>query len=196
MSDDEEDYSRPKPIALMAATDLNQTVRLHCLCTVCQRLVDEFQKLGMSEDEWGDLSTTPDYSAEHRHYRSILELAASSERGCHLCSILWAELQGQPSTLEPLRLLESQLQAAFIERQDIVPHSYAFRLDRGFPAVDSAHFLLVYPPSAHGSGESENVFSVLNSGPLHMRWTRIASVTINTIPCPCIPFIDRLAFTR
>ena len=180
----------------MSATDPNQTVRLHCLCTVCQRLVDEFQKLGMSGDEWGDLSTTPDYSAEHRHYRSILELAASSERGCHLCSILWAELQGHSSTLESLRLLESQLQAAFTERQDIVPHSYTFRVDRGFPAVDNATLILAYPLNAEGSGESEKVFSVPNSGPLHKRWTHIASITINTIPCPCVPFIDRLAFTR
>ena len=191
-----EGYSQPKPIALMAATDPNQTVRLHCLCTVCQRLVDELQKVGMNEDEWGNLSTTPDYSAEYRHYQSILELAASSERGCHLCSILWAELQAQSSTLESLRLLESQLEAAFINRQDIVPHSYAFRVDRGFPAVDNAQLVLAYPPSAHETSESEKVFSVLNFGPLHSRWTRIASITINTIPCPCIPFIDRLAFTR
>ncbi len=191
-----EDYSRPKPIALMAATDPNQTVRLHSLCTVCQRLVDEFQKLGMSEDGWGDLSTTPDYSAEHRHYRSSLELAASSERGCHLCSILWAELQAQSSTLESLRSLESQLEAAFIERQDLMPYSYALSVDRGFPAVDSAHLVLAYPPTAHGSGESEKVFSVLDCGPLYGRWTPLAPITINTIPCPCIPFIDRLAFTR
>ncbi len=184
------DYSQPKPVALMAATDPNQTLRLHCLCAVCQRLVDELQKLGMNEDEWGNLSTTPDYSAEHRHYQSILELAASSERGCHLCSILWAELQAQSPVLESLRLLESRLEAAFIERQDLMPHSYAFRVDRGFPAVDSAQLVLAYPPSAHGSGESEKFFSGLNPGPLHRRWTRLALITINTIPCPCIPFID------
>ena len=171
---------------MQSTTNPNQTVKLHTLCTVCQRLVDEFQKLGMSRDKFG-LSIAPDYSAEHRHYRSVLELAASSERGCHLCSILWAELKSQPSILESLRLLESQLQAAFEETQDTVPHSYAFTVDRGFPAVDSAQLILRYPPDAHGSGESEKVFSVLSSGLMHKRWTHIASITINTIPCPCIP---------
>ena len=190
------DYSTPQAIALMSATDANRTVRLHYLCTVCQRLVDEFHKLGMSQDEWTGSSIVPDYSAEHRHYRSILELAASSERGCHLCSILWAELQSQPSVLESLRLLESQLQAAFKETQDIVPHSYGFTVDRGFPAVDNAGLILRYPLDAYGSGESEKVLSVLSSGLMHRRWTHIASITINTIPCPCIPFTDRLAFTR
>ena len=190
------DYKWREPTALQSTTNPNQTVKLHSLCTVCQRLVDEFQNIGMSRDELTGLSIAPDYSAEHRHYRSILELAASSERGCHLCSILWAELQSWPSTLESLRLLESQLQAAFEETQDTVPHSYAFTVDRGFPAVDSAQLILRYPPDAHGPGESEEVFSVLGSGLMQQRWTHIASITMNTIPCPCTPLTDRLAFMR
>ena len=189
------DYKWSEPTALRSTTNPNQTFKLHRFCTVCQRLVDELQKLGMSRDELKDLSIALDYSAEYRHYRSILELAASSERGCHLCSILWAELQNWPSTLESLRLLESQLQAAFKETPDTVPHSYAFGVDRGFPAVDSAQLILRYPPDTYGSGEFEKVSSVLSSGLMHERWTSIAPITINTIPCPCIPLIDRLAFS-
>lgn len=150
-------YPWPKPTALQATTDTNQTVRLHCLCTVCQRLVDEFQNLVMDQDQKNqlpDVETFPeDYSPEYKHHRSSLELAASSKGGCHLCSILWTRLQAETSSLESLRLLESHLQATFMTLLDMIPHRYAIRVwsDR---FDDQKLLILYYPPKHHDFGES------------------------------------------
>ena len=183
-------YSWPEPTALQSTTDPNQTVRLHCLCPVCQRLVDEFSKLGMSEDRWHDLSGTSEFEAtEIKHYRSTFELAASSERGCHLCSILWARLQAETSTLESLRLLESRLQTAFMRLLDMVPHSYAIRVYLDQYDDGEAYLILYYPPKYHGFGESEELCSLFESC-LTSTDSRDIAIKMNRIPCSCIPFED------
>lgn len=188
-------YPWPEPTPLQATTDPNQTVRLHCLCTVCQRLVDEFQNLVMSQDpqnQWPDMATvTAAYSREYKHHRSSLELAASSEGGCHLCSILWAQLQARTSALESLRLLESHLQATFITLLDMVPHSYAIRLCWDFD--DDRTLSLYYPPQYHEFGESEEHCSLRRSSFMDRDSTEIARITMQKNPCLCIPFIVRHA---
>ena len=100
--------------------------------TVCQLLVDEFDRkmCDLRHDmpyEWTN------YSTECKHYRTTLELAASSERGCHLCRILWARLQAETSSLKSPRLLESHLQATSTRTLDIGLHSYALRVFRESP---------------------------------------------------------------
>ena len=136
-------YPWPKATALQSKTDSNQTVKLHCLCTVCQQLVDRFR--GMIYDPHHDLPNNEiDYSTEYKHYRTTLELAASSESGCHLCGILWTRFQAETSTLKSLGLLESHVQAAFMRARDMVPHNYALRLSRGIPNVTK--LTLYYSP--------------------------------------------------
>lgn len=188
-------YPWPKPTPLQATTDPNQTVRLHCLCTVCQRLVDEFQNLVMNQgkNKFPDVATYREvYSREYKHHRSSLELAASSEGGCHLCSILWARLQAEISSLESLRLLESHLQTTFRTLLDMVPHSYAIRVSSD-PFDDHKLLILYYPPKYHKIGESEEHCSLRRSSFMDRDSTDIAQITMRKNPCLCIPFIVRNA---
>lgn len=193
---DKFDYPWPEPIALQANIDPNQTVRLHCLCTVCQRLVDEFEKLVMDEDpkhQWPDCLLFPDdHSTEYKHHRSSLDLAASSEGGCHLCSILWARLQAETPILESLRLLESHLQATFMKFLDMVPHSYAITVSSDL-FIGNKALILYYPPKHHEFGESEELCSLIRSSFMDRDPTYIAVIVIQETPCLCIPFIVRHA---
>ena len=189
----------PKPIALQATTDPNQTVRLHCLCTVCQRLVDEFQNLVMDEEQeyqLPDVATFPeDYSPEYKHHRSSLELAASSKGGCHVYSILWARLQAKTSSLESLRLLESHLQATFMTLLDMVPHSYAIRVssDR---FDDVKPLILYYPPKHHDFSEYEEHCYLRRPSLMARDPTDIARIMMQNISCLCISFAARHALKR
>lgn len=188
---DKFNYPWPEPTALQTNTDPNQTVRLHCLCTVCQRLVDEFENSVMDEDQEHQRPGCPlfpdDYSTEYKHHRSSLDLAASSEGGCHLCSILWARLQADTTALESLRLLESRLQATFTTLMDMIPHSYAI-------TVWSDHFddekllILYYPPKHHGFSDFEEHCSLRRSSFMNRDPTDIARIAMQKIPCLCIPF--------
>ena len=174
-------YSWPKAAALQSTTDPNQTVKLHCLCAVCQHLVDETH--GMIYDPHHDL---PYYkmSTEYKHYRTTLELAASSETGCHLCSILWTQFQAEASILESLRLLESHLQAAFMHAQDMVPHSYALQLCRGVSYV--TEIILYYPPKHHQLSASEKCYCLLKSCLMKRNSTHIGKIDMNIISGVCI----------
>ena len=174
-------YSLPEPTALQSTTDRNQTVRLHSLCMECQRLVDKPYRL-MSD-------ANPDYSTESKHHRSSLELATSAERGCHLCSILWARLQTKASTLKSLRLLESHLMRTL----GMVPHSYALRVHGDLTTYGDAALVLYYPPKRHEYGLSEELWSLLKSCLMNGNLTDIASFKMHPIPCLCIPYVDRQA---
>ena len=177
-------YSWPKAAALQSTTDPNQTVKLHCLCTVCQHLVDETH--GMIYDPHLD-SPYDKLSTEYKHYRTTLELAASSETGCHLCSILWTRFQGEASTLESLRLLESHLQAAFINARDMVPHSYALQLFRGWWGVPYvAEIIFYYPPKNHQLSASEKCYCLLKSCPMKRSPTHIGEIDMDIISGVCI----------
>ena len=182
-------YSWPEPTALKSTTDRNQTVRLHGLCTVCQRWVDKADVL-ISDDLFYD-SLYPCYSTERKHYRSSLELAVSSEKGCHLCSILWDQLQANASSLESLRLLESHLQAAFMRTLGMVPHSYALRVKEKQCGLLDADLILYYPPKHHGLGDSKEPWSLLKSRFMNKAPTDIAPLKMHTVPCLCIPYVDR-----
>ena len=176
-------YSWPEPTSLASATDPNQTVKLHCLCTQCQYVVGDFHR--MIYDPHHNIpykSGIPDYTTECKHYRSTVELTASSEKGCHLCSILWARLQAEMSILESLRLLESHLQASLKQMSDTVPHSYALRTAKSYSGVDDGGLILYYPPKTHHSGESENPCCHLKSCPMNKDSTDIALIEMHTIP--------------
>ena len=183
-------YLLPEPTALQSTTDHNQTVRLHHLCTLCERWVDKSYRL-ISDDS---SNANPDYSTECKHYRSSLELATSSERGCHLCSILWARLQAEASMLESLRLLESHLRASFMRTLGLVPHSYALRVHRDLPTFGDAALVLYYPPKRHEYGESEELRSLLKTCLMNGDSRDIFSIEMHTIPCMCISYVDRQAF--
>ena len=176
-------YTWPEATPLQSTTDPNETVRLHRLCTVCQHLVDDINRF--IHDPHDDLPNrqTNNHAIECKHYRSSLELADSSERGCHLCSILWNRLQAETSSLESLRLLESHLQAASIGILDMVPHSYALRIFRSLHPVDDLALILYYPPKYFEFSESEERFSLLKSYLKNKDMTDIAQIDMNTIPC-------------
>ena len=185
-----ESYTWPEPTALQSTTDPDQTVKLHSLCTVCQRLVDEFHRMIYKPHHYLPYEGT-DYSTECKHYRSSLQLAASSGRGCHLCSILWARLQAETSTLESLRLLESYMQDAYIGKLDMVPHSYALRVF-STPSLDYA-IILYYPPKYHRFSQSEELCSL--PGPyLSYQGSRdMAWIEMHTISCVCILLVNQQA---
>ena len=189
------EYKWPEPTALQSTTDPNQTVKLHGLCTVCQHLVDDFRTLisdlhyDVPYDTFGR-----NYAAERKHHRSVLELQVSSEKGCHLCSILWARLQIETSDLESLRLLESHLRAASMRTQETVPHSYALRLFRTSPRADLMCLALYHPPKHHNFGDSEEVSSFLKTCPSIYDLVEECTIEMCTIECVCIFFIDRQAF--
>ena len=176
-----EDYSWAEPTALQSTTDRNQTVRLHGLCTMCQRWLDKADVL---------ISDLPNdtYSTERKHYRSSLELAASSEKGCHLCSILWGRLQASASHLKSLRLLESHLQAASL---GMMPHSYALRVEEKQYGLLDADLMLYYPPKHHEFGEFKEPWSLPKSCLMNMAPTGIARIKMHTVPCLCIPCVGR-----
>lgn len=189
------EYKWPEPTALQSTTDRNQTVKLHGLCTVCQHLVDDFRTL--ISDPHYDVPCekfSRSYTAERKHHRSVLELEASSEKGCHLCSILWARLQVETSELESLRLLESHLRAASIETQDTVPHSYALRLFRKSPHADLLCLALYHPPKYHDFRESEELSSFLRTCPSNYDLIDACTIDMCTVECVCAFFIDRQAF--
>ena len=190
------DYEWPKPIALQSTTDPNQMVKLHGLCTVCQQLVDDFRTLisDPHHDLPYDKTFSRNYAAERKHHRSVLELEASSEEGCHLCSILWARLQVEISELESLRLLESHLRAASMITQDTVPHSYALRLSRSSPHADLVCLALYHPPKHYKFCESEELSSFLKTCPSNYDLVDACTINMYTIECVCIFFIDRQAF--
>ena len=189
------EYKCPEPTALQSTTDPNQTVKLHGLCTVCQHLVDDFRTL--ISDPHHELpydTSSRNYAAERKHHRSVLELEASSEKGCHLCSILWARLHIETSELESLRLLESHLQATSMGTQDTVPHSYALRLFRSSPRADLICLALYHPPKHHQFCESEELSSYLKTCPSNYDLVDACTIEMCTIECVCTFCIDRQAF--
>lgn len=187
------EYKWPEPTALQSTTDPNQTVKLHSLCTVCQHLVDDFRTLISHHDVPYD-TFGRNYAAERKHHRSVLELEASSKKGCHLCSILWARLQVETSELESLRLLESHLRAASMRAPDKVPHSYVLRLFRSSPHADPVCLALYHPPKLHEFCESEELSSFLKTCPSNYDLLDACTIEMCTIECVCTLFIDRHAF--
>lgn len=145
------------------------------------------------EHQWPGCTLFPDdYSTEYKHHRSSLDLAASSEGGCHLCSILWARLQAETPILESLRLLESHLQATFMTFLDMVPHSYAITVSSDL-FIGNKALILYYPPKHHEFGESEELCSLIRFSFMDRDPTYIAVIVIQETPCLCIPFIVRHA---
>ena len=189
------DYKYPEPTALQSTTDPNQTVKLHGLCTVCQHVVDDFRILisdphhDVPYDTFGR-----NYAAERKHHRSVVELEASSEKGCHLCNILWARLQVETSELESLRLLESHLRTASMRSQDTVSHSYALRLFTKSPRAHLVSLALYHPPKYHEFYESEELSSFLKTCPSNYDPVDVCTIDIYTIECLCTFFINRQAF--
>ena len=182
MSKEIKNYAWPEATALQSTTDPNQTVKLHCLCTVCQLLVDKLDRKMFDLRHDVPYERT-NYSTECKHYRTTLELAASSERGCHLCSILWARLQAETSTLKSLRLLESHLQATSTRTLDTVLHSYALRVFKESPKVPDVALILYYPPKFHELSKSGERNSLLKSCLMNKDSTDIAWIEIHAVSC-------------
>ena len=178
-------YAWPKPTALKWTTNHNHTVKLHCLCTLCHHLVNDFYRMIYKPHHYLPYDET-DYSTEFKHHPSSLELAASSEKGCHLCSILWTRVQAESSALDSLKLLETHIQGALMEGLNIVPYSYALRVF-STTSVDYA-IIIHYPPKYHNLSRSGEHDSILRSYLKHKESTDIAWIKMHAVLCLCIPF--------